>query len=102
MVLYAIFQPCLVIYGGQFPQLEEQIVPGSESATFRNQTDNYLSWYSNPSGEEKGETKIGYRETRNSTTATLVILRVRSKAPIHGIDLLRPHLTDDDAYYYLL
>ena len=26
---------CLVIYGGQFPQLEEQTVPGSEPATFR-------------------------------------------------------------------
>ena len=35
LVLCAIFQPCLVIYGGQFPQLEEQIVPGSEPATFR-------------------------------------------------------------------
>ena len=35
LVFYAIFQPCLVIYGGQFPQLEEQIVHGSEPATFR-------------------------------------------------------------------
>ena len=35
LVLYAIFQPCLVIYGGQFPQLEEHIVHGSEPATFR-------------------------------------------------------------------
>ena len=35
LVLYEIFQPCLVIYGGQFPQLEEQIVHGSEPATFR-------------------------------------------------------------------
>ena len=34
-VFYAIFQPCLVIYGGQFPQLGEQIVPGSEPATLR-------------------------------------------------------------------
>ena len=32
---YAIFQPYLVIYGGQFPLLEEQIVPVSEPATFR-------------------------------------------------------------------
>ena len=29
------FQPSLVIYGGQFPQLEEHIVRGSEPATFR-------------------------------------------------------------------
>jgi len=29
------FQPYLVIYDGQFPQLEEHIVPGSEPATFR-------------------------------------------------------------------
>ena len=29
-----IFQTHLVIYGGQFPQLE-QIVPGSEPSTFR-------------------------------------------------------------------
>ena len=35
LVLFAIFQPCLVIYGGQFPQLEEHIVPRSEPATFR-------------------------------------------------------------------
>ena len=37
LVLYAIFQPYLAIYGGQFPQLEEQIVPGSKPATFRYQ-----------------------------------------------------------------
>ena len=35
LVLYAIFQPCLVIYGGQFSQLEEQLVTGSEPATSR-------------------------------------------------------------------
>ena len=35
LVFEAIFQPFLVIYGGQFPQIEEQIVPGSEPATFR-------------------------------------------------------------------
>ena len=35
LVLYAIFQPCMVIYGGQFPQVEEQIVLVSEPATFR-------------------------------------------------------------------
>ena len=34
LVFYAIVQPCLVIYGGQFPQLEEHIVPGSEPAAF--------------------------------------------------------------------
>ena len=34
LVLYAIFQPCLVRYGGQFPQLEETSVNGSEPATF--------------------------------------------------------------------
>ena len=31
-----------------------------------------------------------YRETWTSTTATLVLLRARSKAPIHGTDSLRP------------
>ena len=36
------FKPYLVIYG-QFPQLEEQIVPGNEPAT-----DNYLAWDSKP------------------------------------------------------
>ena len=30
----AIFQPYLVVYGGQFPQPEKQIVPGSEPAAF--------------------------------------------------------------------
>ena len=35
LMLYAIFQPSLVIYGSQFPQLEELIVPRKEQATFR-------------------------------------------------------------------
>ena len=34
LVFNAIFQPYLVLYGGQFPQLEEQLVPGSDSAAF--------------------------------------------------------------------
>ena len=37
LVCYAIYQPYLVICGRQFPQLEEQIVPGSEPAIFRYQ-----------------------------------------------------------------
>jgi len=40
---------------------------------------------------KKGETEFGYRETWNSTTATLILLRARSAAPIHGIDILRAH-----------
>ena len=36
-MFYAIFQPYLVIYGGQFPQLEELVVPCSEPAPFREQ-----------------------------------------------------------------
>ena len=32
------------------------------------------------------------------TTATLVLSRARSTAPIHGADILRPHLMDDDEY----
>ena len=47
---------------------------------------------------KKGETKFGYRETWNSTTATLVLLRARSTAPIHGIAILRPFPSDDDEY----
>ena len=46
----------------------------------------------------KGETEFGYRETWNSTTATPVLLRSRSTAPIHGIAILRPHPSDDDEY----
>ena len=63
-MLYAIFQPCLVIYGGQFPQLEEQIVHGSVPATFTLATDNYLSWDSNPSGEWRVVSKRGTLTTR--------------------------------------
>ena len=37
LVFYAIFQLFLVTYGGQFPELEGQIVPGSGPATFRKQ-----------------------------------------------------------------
>ena len=43
----------------------------------------------------KGETEIGYRDIWNSTTATLVLLPVRSKTPIHRTDILRPHLMDE-------
>ena len=43
---------------------------------------------------KKGETEIGYRETCNSTTVTLVLVRARSKPPIHGTDILRPNPTD--------
>ena len=49
LVFYAIFQSCLVIYGGQFPQLEEHIVPLA--------TDNSLSWDSKPSGEGREVSK---------------------------------------------
>ena len=48
-------------------------------------------------GKER-ETEIGYRETWNSTTATLVLLRGLSTVPILGIDILRPRSTDDDEY----
>ena len=38
LVLYVISQPllvtCIYVYGSQFPQLEEQIVSGSEPVTF--------------------------------------------------------------------
>ena len=34
----------------------------------------------------KGETEIGYRETWNSTTVTLVLLHGRNTAPIQGTD----------------
>ena len=34
-------------------------------------------------------------ETWNSTTAALVLLRVLSKAPIHGTYILNPHPTDE-------
>ena len=47
---------------------------------------------------QKGETEFGYRETWHSTTATLVLVRAWSTAPIHGIALLRPHPSDDDEY----
>ena len=47
---------------------------------------------------KKGETEIGYRDTWNSTTATLVLLRARSTAPIHRSDILRPHPMDNDEY----
>ena len=47
---------------------------------------------------KKGETEFRYRETWNSTTAVLVLLRARGKAPIHGIAILRPHPSDDDGY----
>ena len=48
--------------------------------------------------EKEGETEIEYRETWNSTTVTLVLLRARSTTPIHGIAILRPHPLDDDEY----
>ena len=47
---------------------------------------------------KKGEIEIGCRETWNSTTVTMVLLRARSTAPIHGIAILRPHPSDYDEY----
>ena len=47
---------------------------------------------------KKGKTEIGYRETWNSTTSTLVLLRARGTAPIYETDILRPHPMDDDEY----
>ena len=44
---------------------------------------------------QKAETEFGYREAWNTTTATLVRLRDRITAPIHGTDILRPHPTDE-------
>jgi len=53
LVLYANFLIMFgCIYGGQFPQLEEQFVPGSTcTSNLPLATDNYLSWDSNSSGE---------------------------------------------------
>ena len=48
--------------------------------------------------DKKGGTNIGYRDTRNTTTATLVHLSARSKGPIQGIAILRPHPSHDDEY----
>ena len=51
---------------------------------------------------KKGETEIGYRDTWNSTTATLVLLSARSTAPIHGSDILRPMDYDEyDGYIHV-
>ena len=47
---------------------------------------------------KKWETEIGYRETWNSTIATLVLLRVRSTAPIHGIIIYRTMMNTMDIY----
>ena len=47
---------------------------------------------------KKGETEIGYRETWNSTTVTLVLLCVRSTAPIHWIAILRTMMNTMDIY----
>ena len=41
-MLYAIFQPKMVICGGQFPQLEEQIVPGIEPLLLLSMSDALL------------------------------------------------------------
>ena len=52
---------------------------------------------------KRGETEIGYRETWDSTTATLVLLRDRGTTPIHGTDMLRPQMDDMstmDIYMY--
>ena len=44
---------------------------------------------------KQGERELGYRETWNSTTVTLVLLRPRSKGSINGTDILRPHPTEE-------
>ena len=42
---------------------------------------------------KKGETEFGYRETWNSTTATLVIVCARSTALIHRTDKYNGYYT---------
>ena len=41
---------------------------------------------------------MGYRETMTSTIATVVILRARSKVPIHGTQNISLHPMDDNEY----
>ena len=50
--VYAIFQPYLVIYGGQFQQLEEQ------TSNLPLATDKYLSRDSNPEPQRIGESSF--------------------------------------------
>ena len=57
VLLYAIFQPYLVIYGGPLPQLEW-------TSNLPLATDNYLSWDSNPSGEGRVVSKREALTTR--------------------------------------
>ena len=44
---------------------------------------------------KQGERELGYGDTWNSTTVTLVLLRTRSKGLINGTDILRPHPTEE-------
>ena len=45
--------------------------------------------------EMKSKARSSDTETWSSTTVTLVLLRGRSTAPIHGTYILRPHPTDE-------
>ena len=54
----------------------------------------FSSHYIHTCRRKKGETEIEYRDLE-FYTATLVLLRARSSAPIHGTDILRPHPTDE-------
>ena len=67
------------------------------SALYRLFTSHHIHTCSMYRGK-KGEAEIGYRETWNSTTVTLVLLRARITAPIHRIAILRPNPSDDNHY----
>jgi len=66
LMFYAIFQPCVVIYGSQFPQLEEHC-SWEWTSNLTLATDNYLSWDSNPSGEGRVVSKQDALTTRPRT-----------------------------------
>ena len=72
LVFYAISQPYLVIYGGQFPQLDEQVDPGSEPAILPLATDTYLSWDSNPN--QSGERRVLSRRATLSNHSVTEVL----------------------------
>ena len=70
---------------------------GSGSNPMKGEEEKEMEFYDLSSLYRRDKTE--YRETRNSTTATLVLLRSRSTAPIHGSNILRPHPTDGRALY---
>ena len=84
----------IYLRNSNIPQLKRM---NSSFTTFQHYI-GYSSNYSHTCIVDREIRKERQKLAWNFTTVTLVLLRSRSKVPIHGIDILPPHPMDDNEY----